>query len=823
MATLDLSAFGAGTFTLDDDGIAGNGQSVVRNSSGTVIAVFTHPVDFLTIVSTNAQHLIFNITDPFGAIDVTVGSLSSATPNPASIQVQYIGATTGRVTLVANGAITERGSDAAPEIIAGSLILGAGTGLGTLANPIETRVAAVEAETASGDIALSNFGAVTIGGLTGLISGLDVTSSGSVLFTNVGTITLGDFTTITTIKAGDNSGDVTLVARGYDADVISSTNNNAAQAIAGHISITAGRDIGLGSAGTSNNDVYAGRSVTLNAGRDVIVSGGAEVRSNFLQADNGSGVTVTAGRNISVVSNIAANFAHIRAGGTGDVVLTAGANGTVTLGSGTVATLWSNFGDVVVNADRIVIGANSGIYADAGTVTLRPLTAGWDVNLGSATDAAIGTLELSRDELNSIVTPTLSVGSTSTGNVRVTDRVGPTVSQFEIVSGADIIAEAGSQLSSNDAVILRAADNVQLLYGSETFANTLSLFVDGPDSDPGVGAFGTVNEGVFAGSTTVNGNGDADTLTGNYDANTLNGLGGADTLRGFDGDDMLNGGTGADTMDGGLGNDIYFVDNAGDQLIEAAGGGYDTVFTEVSFTLALEVDRLVTLAPSATTALSLTGNALANEITGNAGANIIDGRGGADLMVGGNGDDIYFVDNAGDVVSDAPGGGFDTVFSSISFTLTTLIERVVANSTTATTALNFTGNASVNEITGNNGSNMIDGGGGADLLFGNGGSDAFLFTTALGGGNIDSLPDYQPGIDRFYLDDAVFTALAPGALPAGAFRIGSAAADADDRIIYNPVSGALLYDADGNGAGAAIQWAVVHEALAMSASDFQII
>ena len=87
----------------------------------------------------------------------------------------------------------------------------------------------------------------------------------------------------------------------------------------------------------------------------------------------------------------------------------------------------------------------------------------------------------------------------------------------------------------------------------------------------------------------------------------------------------------------------------------------------------------------------------------------------------------------------------------------------------------------------------------------------------------DALPDYQPGIDRFYLDDAVFTGLAPGALPAGAFRVGAAAADADDRIIYNSANGQLLFDADGNGAGAAIHWATVHEGLAILASDFQVI
>jgi serralysin len=60
-------------------------------------------------------------------------------------------------------------------------------------------------------------------------------------------------------------------------------------------------------------------------------------------------------------------------------------------------------------------------------------------------------------------------------------------------------------------------------------------------------------------------------------------------------------------------------------------------------------------------------------------------------------------------------------------------------------------------------------------------------------------------------------------LNANAFVSGAAAADANDRIIYNAATGQLFYDADGNGAGAAVLFATLDGKPPVTAADFLVI
>lgn len=267
---------------------------------------------------------------------------------------------------------------------------------------------------------------------------------------------------------------------------------------------------------------------------------------------------------------------------------------------------------------------------------------------------------------------------------------------------------------------------------------------------------------------TITGTSGDDTLTGTSSADKIYGLGGNDTLYGGGGSDQLDGGTGADTMSGGTGNDIYFVDDAGDSVIELSGEGNDEVRTTLAaYTLGANVEKLRF---TGTGSFTGTGNDLHNEIFGgasddtisggdgydqlygNGGNDSLYGGTGGDTLSGGTGDDYmeggadndnYIVDSLGDTVVELSGGGYDQVYTALAtYTMPAEIEQISYNGTSGG-SYDVTGNSLDNLMYGSGGGDTLSGADGNDELRGGGGNDI------LSGGNGSDLLVGGAGADNF--------------------------------------------------------------------------
>ena len=247
----------------------------------------------------------------------------------------------------------------------------------------------------------------------------------------------------------------------------------------------------------------------------------------------------------------------------------------------------------------------------------------------------------------------------------------------------------------------------------------------------------------------------------------------------------------------------------------------------------------------------LTGSAFEDSITGGTGADIINGNAGGDLLYGGAGadrmyggsgtntltgglgNDSYYVDSETDIIVEAAAGGAsDYIFSTVSFSSVLGVERLYLLGNTAVFADGvdaqndfIAGNSASNIIDGKSGNDTIRGGFGNDTLTGGLGLDMFQFLTNPNATfNRDTITDFTAADDVMHLDNLFMTQLGPnGALAAGAFNTGAAASQADDRVIYNTATGALLYDPDGSGVLAAVQFATLTGAPVISAADFVVV
>ena len=194
------------------------------------------------------------------------------------------------------------------------------------------------------------------------------------------------------------------------------------------------------------------------------------------------------------------------------------------------------------------------------------------------------------------------------------------------------------------------------------------------------------------------------------------------------------------------------------------------------------------------------------------------GTRGADVMIGTDQNDQFYVNNADDVII-SDGRGFDTVVSTIDWTL----GQGVDNLNLVGRATYATGNDSENFIAGNRYDNIINGGKGIDRLTGGAGADTFVFD-AGGRANADYINDFTSGVDTLAISGSAF-----GVMAGTAFdyvedwnNLGSGPAFIRESI--DGLAPTIWFDPDGQGGKAAqilctLQW----KNNGTTASDFAIL
>ncbi|MCW3796695.1 cadherin-like domain-containing protein [Sphingomonas sp. BN140010] len=669
------------------------------------------------------------------------------------------------------------------------------------------------------------------------------------LMGNSGTITRNGDGSWTITQAPDANGPVTL---GYD---VVDGNGGA---------VTATRTFMVQP--VNDNPIQAGQPAALpNGSEDVAYTvSAAQLLSGFTDVDGDplSVADLTTGRG-TVQDN---------GDGSWTIMMPANGNGTVTLdyrvvdGRGGSVAASLTYEIEAVNDGPALTGAQAvldhGTEDVAYTVTAAQLLAGFTDADGDA--LAVAGLTASRG----------SVVNNGNGTWTVTqarDANGPVTLSYNVVDGhgGSLAASVGYTVDAvNDAPIAPATPTV-LANGTEDVAYTVSaaqLLAGFTDVDGD--ALAVAGLTASRGSVVNNGNGTW-TVTQARDANgpvtlsynVVDGHGGSLAASlGYTVDAVNDAPTGGVTIAGtpatgqqlrasstiadadGLGPVFYQWLLDGRPIIGATGQSYVIAANDLNHLISVTASYtdgggvLERVTSSVTPAIVLgagtfTGTAGADTLTGSnfddalkglAGNDVLRGLDGNDVLNGGAGNDTLdgglgndtgsYVDaTAGVKVSlavsgaqNTGGSGFDTLIG---------IE-------------NLLGSAYGDTLTGDAGANRLTGGGGADTLTGGGGADTFVFDLLTTIADKDTIKDFVSGVDHLELSLSAFAGLAGyggGQMGAGELTFGKVATSTNQHLLYDASTGALIYDADGSGAGAAVTIAVLSGQPTLAASDIYLI
>jgi len=357
-------------------------------------------------------------------------------------------------------------------------------------------------------------------------------------------------------------------------------------------------------------------------------------------------------------------------------------------------TITANFTETILLADandilvvaKNVVGTVDGVAVDASgsafgrQITIKGKVEALDNSEPNAASVALN-VGASKSSLDNNTTITIA----GTGEVKAIDiGINMFSEQSAIINNGSIGAAIGINGNFDDCVltnngnILSTTSAVRSLGSDNEIVNHgLMKSTDGPTLDLGgtstIRNFGTiqsigadaaisiaeagnnilVNHGkMLAAEIAYLGSGNGDTVVNYGRVTGVIDLGG--------GDDFFanRGGTVVEAVAGGTGDDSYHSVSRAFTILESADGGFDTVRSNVNFTLTDFVEKLI-----------LTGNGningtsgnFASELTGNAGNNRLQTRNGEDVLDGGAGNDVLIGGGSGDRFVFEDGMGKDTI------------------------------------------------------------------------------------------------------------------------------------------------------------------
>ena len=498
-SSIDNQGTSTDTVTIDQQGTQALSITTVSTANGDInLTSADSNISVSTASAGNNQNV--NVVTTGSAADVSVGSVTGNV-----------------VTITATGAIQELGADGTVDISATQAALTGATGIGA-SDAIETDIDMLAA-TASGDIMLSNSGALAIGDV-GAVSGVSTTVAGNITISNDSGITLtSDVNSVGTVMLDANTaGNIVVGAEDAGADITGTTVT--LSSIAGSIGeAAAGGAIDITASVAVNADVTGSNG-------DIFIDAVDDIPLGHLNAGAGT-VTVNA------------------VGGTGQITDGNGATTNITAATATLAA------DDVIGAlgDGIFGGSNSGnndaletavttfasVIASAAGAQINILDSAspiFTVALDAGTAAAGSTLISVTGNLNAgsdvdFADAGDSVGFIATGNVTTTATI--TVGQDLLLSGADLTDGAGDidNVIATRAQIVSAADETfaastigtldvttsgaaNAIFDADTSA-TILADLDGDGSSVNVaGAFQldtaaqlTVTDGVTAGASVL--------------------------------------------------------------------------------------------------------------------------------------------------------------------------------------------------------------------------------------------------------------------------------------------------------------------------------